>query len=176
VPVPGVRLALSLIAALGLSIPAEANPRLQGSQGHYSVSVFVPVTLQRAWQVLSNYEGMAGVMPDIQQAKVISRQGKTLVLAQTYQAPYTFGLRIQARLLVEETPPTQLRYTLIRGDRIRQLRGRWTLSPVAGGVQVRHQIEVEPELPALLRPSYNELSEANLVQSMQVLRRLMVQR
>ena len=33
----------------------------------------VPVSAQQAWSVLSNYESMPGLMPDIQQTKVLSR-------------------------------------------------------------------------------------------------------
>ena len=68
-----------------------------------------------------------------------------------------------------------MRYTLLQGDRLRDLSGLWTITPVAGGVQLRHQIQLDPDLPALLRSTYFELTEANLVQSMLILRRLMLQ-
>lgn len=160
------------------ALPARAtagDPVLRGSRGSYTASMVVPVTQAQAWRVLTNYEAMAGKMPDIQQARVIRRTGSTLELAQTYQAPYTFGLRIRARLAVIETPPRQIRYSLISGERIRTLQGSWTLTPVTGGVQVTHRIQLEPDLPAVLQPAYAELSEANLRQSMQILRRLMLQ-
>jgi carbon monoxide dehydrogenase subunit G len=150
-----------------------AKPLLKGSQGDYTVSVVVDTTQQKAWKVLTNYESTATAMPDIKQAKLISRQGNRIEVAQTYQAPYTFGLRIKARLAVTETPPRQMSYRLISGDRIRSLQGNWTLTPVKGGVLVKHQIKIDPDLPALLRPLYFELSETNLRQSMEILRNLM---
>ena len=157
-------------------VAADNQPRLQGGQGHYSITLLVPVPPARAWSVLTNYEALAGVMPDIQQATVISRRGPSLVLAQTYRAPYTFGLAIKAQLQLEETPPRQLRYRLISGDRIRRLQGLWTLTPMPGGTLLRHQIDLEPDLPSFLRPTYDDLSQANLLQSMAILRRLMLQR
>lgn len=42
-----------------------------------------------------------------------------------------------------------------------------------GGVLVKHQIKVDPDLPSVLRPLYFELSETNLKQSMDILRNLM---
>ena len=162
------------LGALLLADPAGAQ-QLRGRQGNYRAEILVPVSAQRAWAVLSRYEAMAGVMPDIQQARVIRRNGRQLELAQTYKAPYTFGLPIKARLLLEESPPTQLRYSLISGDRIRSLKGSWTITPVAGGIRLQHQIQLEPELPGFLKPTYYELSEENLLQSLRVLRKLMLQ-
>jgi hypothetical protein len=114
-------------------------------------------------------------MPDIKQAKVLSRQGSQLDLAQTYQAPYTFGLPIKARLRLVEQAPRQLSYSLISGERIRSLSGSWTITPVPGGVTLEHRIAIDPVLPAFLRSTYFELSEANLLESMRVMKRLMLQ-
>jgi hypothetical protein len=43
---------------------------------------------------------------------------------------------------------------------------------VAGGVLLRHKIQVDPMAPNFVRPLYFELSEANLLQSMAILKRL----
>ena len=149
---------------------------LIGSKGHYTAKFFVPVNQARAWAVLTNYEAMAGLMPDIKQAKVLSRHGNQLELAQTYQAASTFGLPIKVVLAVEESQPRLMRYRMLRGERILSLQGQWSLTPVRAGVLVQHQIDLEPDLPAFLRPTYDDLNEANLRQSMGVLRRLMLAR
>jgi len=154
---------------------AAAKPTLRGQQGNYSASVFVAVPAKRAWAVLVNYEAMAGVMPDIKEAKVLRRTGSVVEVQQTYQAPYTFGRRIKAVLSMRETPTRQLSYELVRGDQIRELSGTWTITPVAGGVQLRHQIRVDPEVPSFVRPLYFELMETNLRQSMTIVKRLMEQ-
>ena len=162
-------------AAAPTTAATPSKPSLRGSQGSYTASVFVAASPQKTWQVLCNYGAMAGVMPDIKEAQVLSRNGATLVLRQTYQAPYTFGLRINATLAVREYKPHQLSYSLLSSEHIRQLKGSWTITPVAGGVLLRHTIQVDPRVPDLLRPLYFELSEANLLQSMAILKRLMEQ-
>ena len=154
-------------------VAAADSPTLSGSHGRYIASVFVAVPAARAWSVLTSYEAMAGVMPDIKEAQVLSRRGPVVELQQTYLAPYTFGRRIKAVLTMREQAPRQLSYELVKGDMIRELRGTWTISPVRGGVILRHQIQLEPVLPDFLRPIYEELSEANLRQSMGILRKLM---
>ena len=161
------------LGALLTAAPAAAQ-QLRGSRGTYTVSINVPVTAAKAWTVLTRYEAMAGLMPDIKQAKVLRRNGSELELAQTYQAPYTFGLPIKATLRLREQAPRNLSYSLIRGDRIRSLSGSWTITPIPGGVRVEHLIAVEPDLPSVLRPTYDELTELNLRDSMRVLKRLML--
>jgi len=176
---PGRRfVGLSLGALLSATACCSGAPavaqQLSGSRGHYRITILVPVKPEKAWQVLTRYEAMAGQMPDIRQARVLSRSGSQLELAQTYQAQYTFGLPIKARLRLTETPPRQVAYTMVSGDRIRSLSGSWTITPVRGGVTVEHRIDVDPDVPEVLLPVYYELSEANLLESMRVLRKLMV--
>ena len=188
-PRPLTATALILAAWLGAPVPPDlaqaapltnpppksattSQPRLQGRQGSYVATVFVAATSKKAWQVLTNYGAMAGVMPDIKEAQVLSRNGANLVLRQTYQAPYTFGLRVTATLTMHESPPRQLSYSLISGEQIRQLNGSWTITPVVGGVLLRHTIQVDPIAPNVIRPLYFELTEANLLQSMAILKRL----
>lgn len=154
-------------------VPAAA-PVVRSQGARTTASMLVPVPVDRAWAVLTRYESTGQAMPDIKLARVLRRDGRRLELQHVYQAPYTFGLRIGALLELQETPKTEIRYRLLRGDRIRNLRGSWTLTPVPGGTLVRHQISLEPEIPELLRPAFRELSDANLRESMAILRQLML--
>ena len=163
---------LALIGLLAVS-PAVAKPILRGSQGNYVITEFVSTTPQRAWAVLTNFNSQAEWAPDISQTKVLKRSGSNLELQQTYRAGYTFGLPIKARLSVQETPPKGFSYKLIQGDRLNTLQGSWTIQPVAGGVQLKHQMQVDPQVPGPLRPFYYEQQEQNLRQWMTILKRRM---
>lgn len=166
-PLPAAPAAVALAEG-----PSTARANLRGTNGNYTASIQMAAPAARAWAVLTDYAAMAGVMPDIKEARVLQRNGNRVELQQTYQAPYTFGRRIRATLLMQESAPRQLSYQLIRGDQIRSLRGSWTLTPVRGGVLLSHQIQIDPEIPDLIRPVYFELMEANLQQSMRILKRL----
>ena len=166
-------LSLGTLLASAPLLPAGAQ-QLTGSRGRYRASIVVSVTPLQAWRVLTSYEAMAGVMPDIKQARVIGRSGRQLELAQTYQAAYTFGLPIKALLRLEETAPQKLTYSLISGERIRSLSGSWTITAVPGGIRLEHQIAIDPDVPSFLRATYYELSEENLLESLRVLKRLML--
>ena len=166
------RLALGL-AALLTSGHALAKPILRGSQGNYVVTEFVATTPQRAWTVMTNFNRQAEWAPDISKTKVMNRRGTNLELQQTYRAGYTFGLPIQTRLSVRESPPKGFSYKLIQGDRLNTLQGSWSIQPVAGGVQLKHQMQVDPQVPGPLRPFYYEQQEQNLRQWMTILKRRM---
>ena len=155
--------------------PALARPLLKGAKGSWTVSEFVATTPERAWAVLSNYALQASLAPDITQAQVLRRSGNTVLLQQTYKAGYTFGLPIQAQLSISETPRRGFSYRLVQGDKLNSLQGSWTITPVKGGVQLSHQIQVDPQVPAFLRPIYDQQQESNLVEWMTILRRRMEQ-
>ena len=161
------------VAVLLASGQAIAKPILRGSQGDYVVTEFVATTPQRAWAVLTNFNSQAEWAPDISQTKVLKRSGSNLELQQTYRAGYTFGLPIKARLSVQETPPKGFGYKLIQGDRLNTLQGSWTIQHVAGGVQLKHQMQVDPQVPGPLQPFYYEQQEQNLRQWMTILKRRM---
>ena len=164
-----------LLLAVVLAAPQAtlAKPMLRGSQGNYVVREFVATSPQRAWAVLTNFTSQAEWAPDISQAKVLKRSGTSLELQQTYRAGYTFGLPIKARLSIQENPPRSFSYKLIQGDRLNALQGSWTITPVAGGVQLRHTMQVDPQVPAPLRPIYYEQQEQNLLEWMRILKRRM---
>ena len=161
------------VAVLLASGQALAKPILRGSQGDYVVTEFVATRPQRAWSVLTNFNSQAEWAPDISQTKVLKRSGSNLELQQTYRAGYTFGLLIKARLSVQETPLEGFSYKLIQGDLLNTLQGSWTIQHVAGGIQLKHQMQVDPQVPGPLRPFYYEQQEQNLRQWMKILKRRM---
>ncbi len=158
----------------GLSMETPANPKVGTIRGVTTATMIVPVKPERVWEVLTNYETTGIKMPDIQDAKVLARNGNFVKLSQVYKAPYTFGLKISAVLGIKETPKNKIEYELLRGELIRSLKGTWSISPVSEGTLVRHIIKIEPELPDVLRPLFFDLSETNLDQSMKLLRKMMM--
>lgn len=163
---------LALISLLAVS-PVMAKPILRGSQGNYVVTEFITTTPQRAWAVLTNFNSQAEWAPDISQTTVLKRSGTNLELQQTYRASYTFGLPIKARLSVQEIPPKGFSYKLLQGDRLNNLQGSWTITPVSKGIRLKHQILVDPKMPGALRTWYYEQQEQNLLQWMTILKHRM---
>jgi hypothetical protein len=80
-------------------------------------------------------------------------------------------LPLLAALVIDA--PTGFSYRLISGDRLNSLQGQWSITPVAQGVQLKHQMQVDPQVPGPLRPFYYEQQEHNLLQWMIILKRKM---
>ena len=133
----------------------------------------LPVSQARAWTVLTNYVATGEAMPDISKVQLLSRQGNLIRMRQTYQAPYTFGLKISATLAVKESPQTAINFQMLQGDRIRKLNGSWTITPATNGTRIKHTITLVPELPGMLQPVFAELTRNSLRESMQRLSGLM---
>ncbi len=168
-------LTVGLHSPIGLASENSIEPKVSTIGGVTTATIIVPVTNGRAWDVLTRYESTGIRMPDIKDAKVLVRSGNSLKLSQVYQAPYTFGLEIQAVLVIKETPKNKIEYQLVKGELIRSLKGSWNLTPVHGGTLVSHVIEIDPEVPEIIKPLFYELSETNLSQSMLILRKLMLE-
>lgn len=166
------QISLALISLLAAS-PAVAKPVLRGNQGNYVVTELVSTTQERAWAILTNFNSQSKWAPDIHLTKVLKRKGNQLELEQTYRAGYTFGLPIKARLSVQEIPPSGFSYKLIKGDRLNKLQGSWTITKTSAGVQLKHEMKVEPQVPGPLLPFYYEQQEQNLRQWMTILKNYM---
>ena len=172
-------------ALLGLGIvlthlpatPADAAQattiQIQQSGNTRTAEMTLPVSQAHAWRVLTNYVATGEAMPDISKVQLLSRQGNLIRMRQTYQAPYTFGLKISATLAVKESPKTAISFQMLEGDRIRELNGSWTITPTPTGSRLRHTITLVPELPGMLQPVFAELTRNSLRESMQRLSGLM---
>lgn len=157
------------------TLHAQGTIQLVRNGEQATLSMQVPVPPRQAWAVLTNYGKTLGAMPDVVSVQLVSRRNQTVRLRQVLQAPYTFGLRVQA-LLEGKEDPQQLRlsYSLVSGERIRALSGRWTLTPEAGGTRVVHSIRLTPEVPTFLQGSFRNLHDSSLRQSFKTLRQLML--
>ncbi|KZR90607.1 Polyketide cyclase / dehydrase and lipid transport [Synechococcus sp. MIT S9508] len=147
--------------------------QIQQSGNTRTAEMTLPVSQAHAWNVLTNYVATGEAMPDVSKVQLLSRQGNLIRMRQTYQAPYTFGLTINATLSVKESPKTAINFHMLKGDRIRKLNGSWTITPTTTGTRLRHTITLVPELPGMLQPVFAELTRNSLRESMQRLSELM---
>ena len=132
-------------------IRAHAQRGNRGGNGFFEVeaSGFARASLPQAWAVMSDYERLADVVPDLVSSRVLSRTGPVAVVEQVSRIGImlmSYVVRMQIR--IEEQPMAALDVSLISGD-MRHYAVRWDLEPARqGGVDgtiLRFSGELEPE-------------------------------
>ena len=124
-----VAVALTLAASTGHgAVPASAGADLEGSHVVSWGSVEVIATPALAFEVLTDYGRMARFLPGMVTSKVVSREGKSVVVEQTAdEGVLFFKQRVTARLAVEELPPYRLTLRSLSGS-FKELTGTYVLT------------------------------------------------
>jgi ribosome-associated toxin RatA of RatAB toxin-antitoxin module len=123
-----------------------------GSAVVVEASAEVSVEPERAWQTVTDYEGLPGFIPDMESSRVLSRQGNRVVVEQKGSAGLLLLRRaIEVRLDVEEEPYRSVTSRAVAGS-FRRFEGRYELSPTPAGTRFVYSGTIEPQfwVPAFL--------------------------
>ncbi|MFC5479715.1 SRPBCC family protein [Massilia suwonensis] len=148
--IPAMLLLGCALSAWGLA-PVAAQPgapsfaldvkRVDGGEGDrvYQIasSGTVAATPAAVWRILTDYNHLADYLPNLKSARVVSRNGDSVIVEQLGTARFLF-FRQTIRLLVQvrERAPDRIDVSLIDGD-MKVYRASWELSPVAGAAGTR---------------------------------------
>jgi ribosome-associated toxin RatA of RatAB toxin-antitoxin module len=98
------------------------------------------------WRTLTDYGRLADFVPDLQSARVLSRDGDKVVLEQLGTARFLFFSQpIRLVVQVHEQAPNRIDIGLVEGD-MKVYRASWALAPLAGGAgtKVSYHAAIEP--------------------------------
>lgn len=156
------QLSLLLSLCLGLT-PVQAAARENGSlevtvtrmhqdgESWFEVraSAFAPASLQRTWQVLTDYERLPQFVPNLLSSKIVSRNGSEVTVAQKGYVRFLFIVQeIDLVVRVREHPLSALDISLVEG-RMKQYASRWELSAAShedvGGTRISYFGRLEPD-------------------------------
>lgn len=142
-------------------VHAHANRVHRNGQAFFEVtaSTVVRATPRQAWDTLTDYDHLAGFVPDLRESKLVSRNGRIAVVEQRSQAGFLFvSQSVHMRLRVEETPLSAIDVTLIEGD-MRHYAAHWKLAAESTvgipGTRVDFHCAIEPDFfvpPLIGRP------------------------
>jgi len=107
----------------------------------------VAATPATVWRILTDYNHLADYLPNLKSARVISRDGDTVIVEQQGTARFLFFSQpIRLLVQVQERAPDQIDISLIDGD-MKVYRATWRLSPVAGatGTRVVYHANIVPK-------------------------------
>lgn len=106
------------------------------------------------WRTLTDYDRLAEFVPDLDSARVVSRNGDKVVVEQLGKASFLFfsqpiGLVVQ----VHEQAPDRIDIGLVEGN-MKVYRASWELTPLPGaaGTKVVYKAAIEPAfyVPAMV--------------------------
>ena len=122
-----------------------------GEKGEYTCRILTDSSVEKAWQVLTDYENFSKFLPGVKSSQLIEQKGDRTVFEQVNKVK-TLVFSIEARLQIAntETYPQQIAFEAIDGD-VKTLKGKWTLEPVSpypsappDQVLLTHKVVVEP--------------------------------
>jgi len=155
---PAVLIAACALATVqGLPIPAGAQDlameiQRQGEYITVKASVLMQVDARIAWEVLSDYDGLARFVPDMKSSRVVSRSGDRVLVEQKGEFGFFFYKQpVDVTLEVLEQPRRRIVARRIAGN-IRDLETRYDLEASDAGVRLDYAGRFIPEfsLPPLI--------------------------
>jgi ribosome-associated toxin RatA of RatAB toxin-antitoxin module len=119
------------------------------------------------WRILTDYNHMADYVPDLDSARVLSRDGDKVVVEQVGAARFLFfSHAIRLVVQVHEQAPDRLDVSLVEGD-MKVYHSSWELHPVAGaaGTRVTYNATLAPNfyVPGMVGKSLVRKDIANMM-------------
>lgn len=160
-------LALAAAAAWGVSCLAQTQDVSirTGREGEFitiSASAIMRVDPHIAWAVLSDYDHLAGFIPDMKSSRVISRHGNVIRIEQAGDVGFFFYKEpVNVVLEVHEEPQHRITARSIEGN-VRGLETRYELDASGTGVRLDYTGRFVPAFaipPLIGMPLVNRLIE-----------------
>lgn len=99
------------------------------------------------WRILTDYQHLADYLPNLDSARVVSRDGDRVIVEQLGTARFLFFSQpIRILVQVHERAPDRIDISLIDGD-MKVYRASWVLRPVAGatGTRLEYSATIVPK-------------------------------
>ena len=151
------------------------NPFITRMEGSIIATIIIRENPIKVWEALTAYKVTGLKMPDIKKVKLLKDSSDYKIIEHTYKAPYTFGQNVKAIIKVQEDPNIIISYKLVKSNRIKILEGLWIINPTQNGTLLTHIINLEPNLPRLLKPYFLDLFERSLEKSMNTLKEIILE-
>jgi hypothetical protein len=138
--------------ALAAAVDTQVAVSRRGDVFLVDAVLVAPVTGREAWNVLTDFDAMSAFVPNLDTSRVTARNGERLRVEQTGVARW--GPLAHAFSMVREVElePIQLVRSRSLSESPMQVRSQTRFASVAGGTEIRHQVEISLDtwMPAAL--------------------------
>jgi hypothetical protein len=142
------RLLFACLMALAGGVPAAdvaIEVTRSGDTLRVTASAEIEGTIARTWQVLTDYDRLAEIVPDLRVSRVISRKGNLVQLEQKGEARLLFfSFPVDVRLAITEHPRERIVSRAVSGN-FRDMQGAYTLEGKEGRVLLRYKGSMVPD-------------------------------
>lgn len=170
---PGVALAAPPPGQLGED-EVEVSYDRDTYVGRFSFVVPVPQAI--AWEVLTDFEHMAGFVPNVEESRIVEREANTLQVAQRGKLDFgPFSMRFESVRRIEMRRREGILLSRGIAGSARRLESEMRLTPEAAGTRLSYRLEMVPDrwLPSSLGMGFlqHELAEQFTAIAREMLRR-----
>lgn len=136
----------------------------------------VPADLPAAWAVLTDYDKLAEIVPDMESSRVISKPGEAITVYQRGKKSWLLiNMPLELVFRMDEIPPSRIRFSLISGN-IGDMYGEWRLTRFGQGVRIKYVAHMKPGLFSPRVPGDSLLIESDIENMMQSIGREILRR
>lgn len=125
----------------------------EGDIGQFTARVLIDAPVDKAWEVLTDYNNFEKFLPNIEDSKLLSSEDNRRIFEQmNVISVIPSVIDIRSRVVIESTENYQkeVDFKLVEGD-LETLQGFWQLSPVSTTseeepeqVLITHQVDIDP--------------------------------
>ena len=139
-----------VLPLLALLVPAQAaeitvSATRRGDTLRVEASADFEGSLERAWQVLTDYGRFADFVPDLQVSRIVSRDGNTALVEQKGAARLLFwSYPMEVRLAITEYPFERIVSRSVAGN-FREMENTYTLEMRSGQVHLTYSGRMIPD-------------------------------
>jgi ribosome-associated toxin RatA of RatAB toxin-antitoxin module len=122
---------------------------LEKRQRQIEACIDIPCTLERLWQVLTDYEGLADFIPNLMVSRLVEHPEGGIRLEQV-GAQRILKINFSARVVLDMTEdfPNAIHFQMVEGD-FKDFSGAWLLDPwnleEQAGVKLTYRIKIWPK-------------------------------
>jgi len=164
--------------ANALQLPANAEVERSMLSGNVDIQAFidVPADLPAAWEVLTDYNKLAEIVPDMDSSLIVSKPGDAIKVYQRGKKSwFLVNMPLELVFRMDETPPSRIRFSLINGN-IGDMYGEWRLYTFGQGVRIKYVAHMKPGLFSPRVPGDSLLIESDIENMMQSIGREILRR
>jgi carbon monoxide dehydrogenase subunit G len=124
---------------------SDVRVERSGDQFTVDLSFYAPVAPAQAWSVLTDFERMAGFVPNMISSDIVERNDKLLKIRQKGVSRFgIFSTNFESIQETQLTPLTEIRARGVSGD-FKRMDSVMQLAPEGSGTRLTYHAEVQPD-------------------------------